>query len=84
MTLSRIVPYLHANEPEQRVAHIPPMVAPGPGSRGKKRPWGSKYSLSSIHPMPGSTTTSMSSTCNDFTRFIKVMSMQTPPLGHKV
>lgn len=25
--------YLTANEPEQRVAHIPPMVAPGPANQ---------------------------------------------------
>ena len=39
-TQSFIVPYLTALVPEAEVAIIPPMCAFGPGSTGRKRPYG--------------------------------------------
>mmetsp|Transcript_11009 Transcript_11009/g.36191 ORF Transcript_11009/g.36191 Transcript_11009/m.36191 type:complete len:496 (+) Transcript_11009:321-1808(+) len=84
MTLSRIVPYRTAVLPEQRQAHIPPMLAPGPGSSGKKSPCGLSISFSSTYPSPASTVTSSSSTLRRFRAFISFMSRHTPPTGVRV
>ena len=47
----------------QRQAHIPPTVAPGPGSRGNQRPLSLRKSLSCKYPKPACTLTSRSWIC---------------------
>mmetsp|Transcript_14620 Transcript_14620/g.55045 ORF Transcript_14620/g.55045 Transcript_14620/m.55045 type:complete len:208 (+) Transcript_14620:1124-1747(+) len=53
-----MVPKRTALVPEQPVAHMPPIVAPGPGSTGKNRPWGRSCSLRRSFTQPACTVTS--------------------------
>lgn len=46
LELNRLRNYLTAKEPEQRVAHIPPMVAPGPARQDvTESEQGSKFTM---------------------------------------
>jgi hypothetical protein len=77
------VPYLTALVPLHPVPHIPPIVAPGPGSNGKKSgtPFSLRYALRSSHLTPGWRVTSASGTERRRILSIRDMSRDIPPYG---
>ena len=81
MTHSFMVPYRTAFVPLQLVPTIPPILADGPGSTGKKRPECLICSFKSIQDTAGWTMTSMSSSCNWTILSMNIKSTLIPPCG---
>lgn len=78
------VPYRTALVPLHPVPHIPPIVAPGPGSSGKNRgiPCSFKWALRSSHLTPGCTITSPSASDTRRILSIRDTSIEIPPYGY--
>jgi hypothetical protein len=66
-------------EKKKKELTIPPILAPGAGSTAKNNPVFLIRSFNSIHPTPGCTTTSMSSSCNATISRMRSKLTHTPP-----